>query len=123
MKGLLVVLLSVSMFMAGSCGGGGSDEDACLRLCRECPDGDIITEDSDCDNFCTAYHEIAKAAECLDVWNAGWECIDGLDACPKELSDNPCQAPEYDFEDGCIDPYCSVNPDECQAIWEQYPWN
>jgi len=121
-----ILVLIGFMFLvvtALSCGSSSANLDACIRLCQNCPDGQIITENSDCNNFCRASYEIVCRADCVDKWEKGWECIDGLEACPKDVAENPCNEPEYNFEDECIEPYCQAHEEVCDSIYSQYPWN
>lgn len=92
--------------------------DACVDCCKSCPDGQIITAETDCDALCSAWEEAADVASCDEHWDDDWECYEESGVCPKD----PASTCDFEFED-CVEDYCrasEANRAECDEIWRKH---
>ena len=89
-----------------------------------CPDGEIITPDTNCQNFCGAYLELAQVSRCRSLWDASWSCWSAFNECPDWTPTENGAAmcfPANGFET-CIETYCGVpaNQQQCADIASRY---
>ena len=113
---LVAIIAALCPHGVSSC---GDDLDTCVEFCERCPDGQIITPSTDCDNFCNAWRELVARAGCEEKWKAGWDCFAKLDGCPSDDPQQRCAGDQYDWED-CAEDWCQNHEAECDEIGRKY---
>jgi len=93
----------------------------CVKLCEdmmECDPDDqpaALQQEDDCSDDCEEQEELIDAADCDDLYDDLYKCIDGLDVCdPEELADT-CED-EYTDLTECVSEFCEYDPSDEDEI-------
>ena len=110
--------LLVAGLLATATGCSDAAHEACVRFCSDCPDGQVIQSNTDCESWCDGWEELSDLAACDDQFEQNWECWDELEGCDT----GSCF--EDSFED-CVEAYCRAsdeNDAECEEVAEEHGW-
>lgn len=94
-----------------------AEHETCVGFCEDCPDGQLIKEDTNCEDFCDAWEELSELAGCEDLWEDNWGCLEDREGCDT----GSC------FEGGsygdCVERYCGdseAHQAECDDISREH---
>lgn len=107
---MILKKLSMVAVMAAALGTFGCKSD-CEKFCEETlecdpDDSPFVQQEDDCSDDCSEEEELIDAADCGDLADDLYACLDGLDVCDSE--DVADCSEEYEDLSECLSDYCDL---------------
>lgn len=94
----------------------------CEKLCEdmmECDPDDqpaALQQEDDCADDCEEQEELIDAADCSDLYDDLFKCVDGLDVCDAADLAETCEDEYIDLQE-CVSEFCEYDPtDEDEVL-------